>query len=115
MLVWSRVTVSSKGMADSCSASSPAETSSETREKSSPKVERIYRVFSPLDWASAAPKAATSSRKGGMELELSTNSRYVTGDPACRTVSSLWSAGKVWFPSFASALVMGWSVPVRDT
>ena len=50
-----------------------------------------------------------------MELELSTSSIHVTGKPAWRTVSSVPEAGNVRPSSSASALVMGWSVPVRST
>ena len=50
-----------------------------------------------------------------MELELSTSSIHVTGNPACRTVSSVPEAGKVRPPSSASALVIGWSAPLMST
>ena len=50
-----------------------------------------------------------------MELELSTSSRYSTGKPAWRTVSSGPEAGKDRWPSLASALVMGASAPVMET
>ena len=50
-----------------------------------------------------------------MELELSTSSSHVTGNPACRTVSSVPEAGKVLPAISASALVMGASAPSMST
>ena len=75
MLVCRRVTGSSKGMAASWASSSSAGTLSLMTWNSSPKVARINRVFSPLFSASPLPNAFSCSRKGGMELELSTSSR----------------------------------------
>ena len=115
MELWSRVTVSSMGMAAMASASWSAGKSSASREKESPKEASRKRVFSPQAAASSRAKATASSRKGGMELELSTSSIHVTGKPACRTVSSVPEAGKVRPPISASALVMGWSVPLMST
>ena len=72
-------------------------------------------MFSPQAAASPSAKATTSSRKGGMELELSTSSIQVTGNPAWRTVCRVPEAGIVRPWISASALVTGWSVPVRFT
>ena len=115
MELWSRVTVSSIGMAAISPARSSGETSSAKSEKESPKEARRKRVFSPPAAARLSAKATASSRKGGMELELSTSSIQVTGNPACRTVSRVLSAGKVRPSISASAFVMGWSVPEIST
>ena len=88
------VTVSSMGTASTAPARASAATSSSSRVNWSPKEARAKRVFSPQAAARRSAKAETSSRKGGMELELSTSSSHVTGNPACRTVSSVPEAGE---------------------
>ena len=115
MELCSRVTVSSMGISPIFAASCSGGTSSARRVKASPKEASRKRVFSPLSAARAWAKATASSRKGGMELELSTSSIQVTGKPACRTVSSVPEAGKVCPAISASAFVMGWSVPEMST
>ena len=67
------------------------------------KAARIKRLFSPPDWARLSAKSSASCRKAGIELELSTSRRQVTGDPACRTVSRRPEAAKVWPPILTSA------------